>query len=205
MAPVDLFSMFNIPRNKKIIGIVGRIEEYKGHEDLLTAISLLSTDYQDRIQVVFVGKGEVQYVSKLVHYAKFLQIKSEVLVAGYIDGNIFEVISNFNLLCSLTRNFEGFGLTIAEAMVSGVPVLATKVGGVIEFVDNNNATLIEPSDVSGIYEFLESFLKDDSLYLRKAEMARKNIGQFSSEKMSMNFHRHIKSKIFFNSARVGIE
>ena len=46
---------------------------------------------------------------------------------------------------SLTKDFEGFGLTLAEALSVKTPVLSTKVGGVIEFL-NKNSTLIDANN-----------------------------------------------------------
>ena len=44
---------------------------------------------------------------------------------------------------SLTRDYEGFGLTIGESMVAGTPVIATDVGAVKEFLNHKNGTLIK--------------------------------------------------------------
>ena len=66
----------------------------------------------------------------------------------YIDSK--KIILSLDLFLSLTISFEGFGLSIAEAMSVGTPILATDVGAVNEFFDNNCGKLIKFSQIEEI-------------------------------------------------------
>ena len=87
-----------------------------------------------------------------------LRLKKYVKIVKYINKDSLLIIKNFYLLFSLTRDFEGFGYSIAEALYLGVPVVSTKVGGVTEFLNTKNATLIKPKDINSIKKILVEFL-----------------------------------------------
>ena len=57
-----------------------------------------------------------------------LRIKNNFYFTGFINKDSREIISNYDLLISPTREFEGFGLSIAESLFVQVPVISTKVG-----------------------------------------------------------------------------
>ena len=59
----------------------------------------------------------------------------------------------------MTKDYEGFGLSIAEAMSSNVPVIATNVGAVSEFCNNENSTLIKPNSAKDLTKSLNDFIK----------------------------------------------
>jgi mannosyltransferase len=87
------------------------------------------------------------------------------------------------MLCVVTKDFEGFGLTIAEAMLCNVPVLTTKVGAIPEFVFDEIASIVNPESPHQIYNYLAEFTKDSKLFKKKADIASKYIQKFSPERM----------------------
>jgi len=89
----------------------------------------------------------------------------------------------------LTKDFEGFGLTIAEAMFARTPVIATAVGAVPEFVNDGIASLVHPESPADICEVLVDFLVDSNKFLDRADKAEKHIQKFSGENMSRQYHR----------------
>jgi glycosyltransferase involved in cell wall biosynthesis len=89
----------------------------------------------------------------------------------------------------LTRDFEGFGYSLAEALYVGTPVVSTKVGGICEFLDHSNAKLIKPMNIKAISKSLESFISKRKKWKRKT-LSGKNliIKSFNSEIMSKKFY-----------------
>ena len=71
--------------------------------------------------------------------------KNTIFLRGYVDKKIDEIIIEFDLTMSLTRSFEGFGLSIAESIVSEVPVIVTDVGAIREYLNNDLCEIIDPS------------------------------------------------------------
>ncbi|MCW7482124.1 glycosyltransferase family 4 protein [Leptospira kanakyensis] len=189
---VHLRNDFGIEKEDVVIGMVGRVERYKGHEDLLFALSDLDSELSTKIKVIIVGSYEEAEKKRLLNIGKVLSVKSEIFFTGYLDVNIQEIIRQFDLLAMLTKDFEGFGLTIAEAMVVETPVLATCVGGVSEFTDNDSINLIPPESPDSIRLFLEGYFKNRKVILSKVKNAKKNIRNFSADSMSKKFYNLIK-------------
>ena len=95
------------------------------------------------------------------------------------------------MMISLTRTFEGFGLSIAEAMSIGTPVLATNVGAIPEYLDESNSRLIEPGNPNQVLEALNDFLKNKEIWHQRAERAKNTINKkFTSEIMAKNYYNH---------------
>ena len=121
--------------------------------------------------------------------ANTLGLEDKVVIPGYIDGDSIQLISQLNILLMLTKDFEGFGLTIAEAMIAGVPVIATKVGAVQEFVNNEVGYLVPPESPSDIARALTAYLNNPGDFKLRAKKAKKHIERFSGAKMSNQYCR----------------
>ena len=78
------------------------------------------------------------YIKKKL--SKFIVFKK------YLNEDSKTIIQNFDILVSLTRDFEGFGYSLAEAMANSVPVISTNVGGSKEFLNKKNANIVKPYD-----------------------------------------------------------
>lgn len=125
----SLNSIFNII-------IIGRLEcETKGQDLILDALHILKTEYSlTNIHVDFFGDGnsEQKLRDMVINYelsnqVSFLGIKSR----EYIYNNL----KNYDLLIQPSR-FEGFGLTVAEAISAEIPVLVSANDGPMEIIDN---------------------------------------------------------------------
>lgn len=180
---VNLREEYKISKRQILIGIVGRVEKYKGHEDLIYAYSLLSKEEQKKIQLIFIGNGHNLEIKRLKKIQNALNLKIPIVFTGYIEGEAKSIIEQMDMLCMVTKDFEGFGLTIGEAMLSDVPVLVTRVGAIPEFVFDEIASIVEPESPEQICSVIEAFVNDSSLFKIKATKARSYIKQFSPEKM----------------------
>lgn len=182
--PVEnLREEYKISKRQILIGIVGRVEKYKGHEDLIFAYSLLSKEEQRKIQLIFIGSGHNLEIKRLNKLQNSLNLQIPIVFTGYIEGESKSIIEQMDMLCMVTKDFEGFGLTIGEAMLSDVPVLVTRVGAIPEFVSDEIASIVEPESPEQICSVIEAFMNDSSLFRIKATKARSYIKQFSPEKM----------------------
>ena len=92
------------------------------------------------------------------------------------------------MLISLTRDFEGFGYSIAEALYVKTPVIATKVGGIPEYLNNKNATLINPKSSNELIKAISNFYHFESEFKKKTIKGKELIiEKFNSENMSLKF------------------
>jgi glycosyltransferase involved in cell wall biosynthesis len=184
-----------IKNTKKIvIGMLGRIEKYKGHDILIKAFSMLEEKKKNQIEIKIGGsyskKEEMNYILRLI---KNKGIKTNIKFLGHIKENEVEnFYRSLDIFCMLTRDFEGFGLTILEAMNHGVPVLTTKVGGVGEFTNKNLVTYINRPYPISLNKNLNKFIKNRDPFLKKAINAKKNINKFSVKEMNKNYEKVFK-------------
>ena len=150
---------YGIPKEKAIVGIVGRLDPVKGHKDFLCAAAKVLTVFPETCFVI-VGDGELRLqLDQLVHE---LGITDDVMFLGHCQ-DVLEIISLFDLLvaCSLS---EGFSLAIAEAMAQGKPVVATEVGGIPEIVEDGKHGVLVPANMPGkLAEAIIAVLNDESL------------------------------------------
>jgi glycosyltransferase involved in cell wall biosynthesis len=183
---------YNIPMDSFIVGMVGRIDRYKGQEDLLIALSELPDQIRNNYTAVFVGTdGGSGETKRLKYLSEKLNVSKQIVFTGFIEGEIKNVISNFNILAMLTKDFEGFGLTIGEAMVCNVPVICTDVGAVREFVDDQVAWIIPPEDPSSLASLLIRYHDSKSIFKKKSESAKIHIKKWNAKVMVKRFYRII--------------
>lgn len=189
---VVLRNEFNIAGNKILLGMVGRIERYKGHEDLLLALDELPPAEKERFVALFIGTGDDVEVARLKRMADQLGLANQVMFTGYLQGDPVRLIAQLDLLLMLTKDFEGFGLTIAEAMFAKTPVVATSVGAIPEYVHEGVASLVHPESPSDIRNVLLDYLADSKKFLDRADMAERHIQKFSGADMSRQYYRLLR-------------
>jgi glycosyltransferase involved in cell wall biosynthesis len=193
-----LHSTISIDNKKIRLGMLSRMEENKGFSDLLTAFSLLEKKIQDNFAILIVGKHNKTTVEKLEKLANNLNIRDKVFFLDYVKIDSRKILSSFDLFFSLTKNFEGFGLSLAEAMSVGTPVVSTDVGAINEFLDENCGKIIKPGNINEISNAISDFYENREDWIKKAAHARKKINDyFSDYKMSENYKNYFLSK--FNS------
>lgn len=148
-----------IPEAVKVIGMVGRITFGKGPDVFVKVAEKISKIYKDCFFII-VGDGEErESIEKLI---KEKNLREKFLITGWVD-NVYEYINIFDIAMLLTR-WEGFGLAIAEYMISGKPIITTNVGAVPELINNNqNGILVDINDSDDIVNKLIKLLEDDKL------------------------------------------
>lgn len=134
---------------KRIILTVGRLSKEKGQADLLQAYARLCERAAGQFHLVIVGEGPER--GELERLRDRLGLSGSVTLAGQqSDVRRFYDIADLFILPS---HSEGSPNVLLEAMASGVPVVATKVGGVPEMAtDEEDALLVERSDHTAMAE-----------------------------------------------------
>lgn len=151
--PVSFPSKQEFEKSEKFnIVYIGRLEKVKNVETLVKAFSKIQNN---KIQLTIVGDGrEMDNLQNLVNE---LKITDAVLFEGF-QNNIGKYLSAADLYV-LPSYSEGFGIAAVEAMFLKVPVLATNVGGIPEFIkDGENGWLFDPNSVEDLVEKLTNIL-----------------------------------------------
>lgn len=158
--PVDILKAHSI--NTPYILSVARLVERKGIDDLIRAFAALSrTD----IQLVIAGDGpEMASLTTLAKEfavpVKFVgNISNEELHTLYANAQLFALTPK-----ELPEDYEGFGIVYMEAACFGLPVVATRTGGVAGAVlDGQTGILATQGDIPSITEALQKLLSDPIL------------------------------------------
>lgn len=180
--------ILNSKRNKIKIGMLSRIEKYKGHEDMIDGIYMLPLNIKKKFLVFFIGKGEKKFVYHLKKKIIERGLKNQIIFVDYINIDSRIILKNLDLLISLTRDFENFGYSLAESMLVGTPVLATNVGGIKEYLNKKNSCLIKPKDTKKLSKSLVNFYYNRRLWKKRTVLGSNLIKKkFNSNIMSKNF------------------
>ncbi len=175
------------------IGILSRIEEYKGHLDLIYAFSDLTKKEKEKFKVFLIGNGSDKFVNRLKNLIFDKELNKYFKIINFINEESFTIFRNLDLTLSLTKDFEGFGYSIAESLYAETPVISTDVGGVSEYLNNEVANVIKSEEKGKITMLLRDFLINKKAWKKKAKLGKKLIiNHFNSEKMSKEFLKVLK-------------
>jgi N-acetyl-alpha-D-glucosaminyl L-malate synthase BshA len=134
-----------------------------------------------RARLVLVGDGpDLAKVSRL---AQDLKLGQDVVALGEQD-QVVPLLSVADLFL-LPSQQESFGLAALEAMACGVPVIASRVGGLPEVIDDGvDGYLKDPEDLQGMAEQALTVLGDAKLHERLAAAARRKVEEkFSADRV----------------------
>ena len=166
------------------IGMISRITPLKGHADFIKAVSL-AVRHIPQLKVIIVGDApKEKYREDLELLTRRLGLATTIeFLAAQQD--ISSIMSQMDVLVSSTVVPEAFGRVIIEAQASGVPVVATRVGGVVDIIDDeDNGLLCLPLNPYDMADKILRLYRDRGLWERLALKGRKNVeDNFDLEKM----------------------
>lgn len=167
------------PRDS-VIGIVSKLWEGKGHATLIHAFREIKKE-MDQAKLVIVGEGYLY--EDLVALVDRLGLKDSVLFTGF-QMDVFEMIATFDV-AALPSFFEGMGRVLLEAMAMEKPVVASRVGGIPDLVEDGvNGFLVNPGKIQELREGLLRVLRDKKLARKLGKQGRKKTtDRFSAEIM----------------------
>ena len=119
--------------NEKIILFMGRLVYEKGVQNLIAAMPKVLASYHDA-KLVIAGKGGM--LDELRAQADYLGISNKVYFAGYMNGKDVERMYKAADIAVFPSTYEPFGIVALEAMLAGIPVVVSDVGGLNEIVDH---------------------------------------------------------------------
>ena len=160
-----------------VVGYIGRLDTQKGLDTLVDAVAAL-----DGVTLVLVGDGPQRVA--LEERARALALDGRFFVTGWIT-DARRHLPSFDVF-ALPSRFEGFPLVLLEAMLAGVPAVATPVGSVPESVlDGETGLLVPPDDAAELASALRRLLGDDELRTRMGATGRELVRRwFSAENMA---------------------
>lgn len=167
-----------------VIGTVGRLDPVKDHASLLQGFESI-TRAQQPAYLLVVGDGPIR--GEIQAQAHRLGIADKVKFLG--ERNDIPLVLQALDAFALTSVAEGISNTILEAMASGLPVIATRVGGNPELVEHGRTgQVVEPRDVLALTQAIRSYLSDTKMRCAHGANARERVQQnFSLERMAAQY------------------
>lgn len=184
---------FKVKKGIFKIGMLSRIEDYKGQLNMVYSFSKLSDKEKEKFKVFFIGNGNPIFIRKINNVISLNNLTKYFQIINYLKIDSYTILNNFDITVSLTKDFEGFGYSIAESLFVKTPVISTNVGGTKEILNNKVANIVKPNDNLGVVKSLRDFLLRKNKWKNKAKHGRKRIIKyFNSEKMSIDFLRNFR-------------
>lgn len=153
---------------------VGKLVENKGVHILIEAFARLMNQYKDCCKLIVVGSGEEK--AKLEDLTLKRGIQRHVKFEGYIDdmNTLLAFYRQSDVLVVPSIKAEGFPRVIEEAMVCGLPVICSRLGGMKEGLDEDDVIFVTPGRVDDLYTALHT-VATDKIYrdrLRKKSLEK---------------------------------
>jgi lipopolysaccharide heptosyltransferase II len=167
----------SMPKKEYTIGVIGRITPIKGHIYFIRAISKV-VRLMPNIKILIIGDAPAskpKYRQELEVLIRRLSLTKYISFLG-ICHNIPEKMKKLDLLVMPSIGEETFGRVIVEAQASGVPVIASRIGGIVDLIkDGENGILTAPRDWSGLSEAIIRVLKDRDFRQRLSRKGRSGV------------------------------
>lgn len=168
-----------------VVGSVGRFDPVKNMTGLVIAFSKLKEQERIKSKLLLVGDGPE--LPGIVALVKDLELKPRVVFTG-MSADIPKWLSAMDVYVQ-PSHFEGVPNSVLEAMAAGLPVIATRVGGVPEIVaDRETGFLVPSNNQESLTRAIESLVKDLEKGRQMGTCGRRRVTSlFSIEKMAKEY------------------
>lgn len=158
---------------------VGGYHWHKNVEGMVGGIARARAEGTD-ISLVWAGQLSQTHRDLIMSTATSAGIPNAVRLIGYASDEQISVLYRCAVAHTLLSRFEGFGLTVIEAMASGCPVVTTKAGSLAE-IAGDAAITVDPEDVAGIGAALTRLATDAEYHREFAQRGRARAPEFDLE------------------------
>jgi len=183
----------HIDNGSKIILFIGRIEINKGIIELISAFKKLNRFLKARLLIIGEKSNE-----KIVERT-LIKNKSDkrIIILKRIENKMIPQYINMSSLLVLPSYHEGLPMVVCEAMSCGKPVIATKVGGILEVLkDNVNGLIVPAKDINALANAMEKIINNKALRIKMGKVARKQIKHKSNIEKNCRILKKLYEKLF---------
>ena len=192
---------WGVGNSEKVLGIVGRVDPQKDHENLILAVSLLSEEQKNNIKVLCVGHDTDEQIAHLRLKCEQLGLKQKVIWVAK-QHNINKIFNAIDVLVSAS-NAEGFSNVIAEALAVGVPCVATDVGDSKQIISEFGG-VAPPKNPQALSQAIAAVLENIDLFTEEFRVSARSyiLETFSIAKLSQETERLLQQLISNNRTDV---
>jgi glycosyltransferase involved in cell wall biosynthesis len=172
--------LLQIPDGALVITVIANLIAYKGHRDLIAALALIKDQLPRPWRLLAIGRDD-GIGADLKAQAQSLGIADNIMWLGE-RGDVDELLSSSDLFI-LPSHQEGFSNALLEAMATGLPVVATAVGGNSDaVVDGETGSLVPVHDPQALAAAILRLAQEPGLRASFGEAGRRRVEQrFSLE------------------------
>ncbi len=166
--------------DEPIVGIIARLSSVKGHDVLIEAMKKVVAEFP-KAKLLVVGEGSLE--KKFKSMVEAFKLSENVCFYPVVNQSL-EMLSLFDVFVMPSRQ-EGLGLSVMEAQAAGLPVVASKVGGLPTLIDDGvTGLLVPPENPDVLAEAILLLLRNKDKAREMGERARSFIQkEFSAERM----------------------
>ncbi len=177
-----------IPDKKFVVSFFGRFSEEKHPEFFVELAKGLREDRD----LFFIAAGQGPLLEPIQSLLNEYRLHDTVLLPGIVDTKVFLAFSDVVVLPS---KIDGRPNIVLESLSMGVPVIATKVGGVPELItDGETGFLCEVEDIECFIKKILSLKNNPDYHFRMKERARKYaVSHFDVRRMNITYHQLFES------------
>ena len=194
--PAEMRQTLGLPPDGPLIGIVGRLQRWKGIHTLIAALPLLLQSRPDARVVVVGGKHDLEpdYPALLEAQIAADGLQQRVLMAG-AQTHIPEWMQAMDVVIHASDR-EPFGIVVLEAMALGKPLVAGAEGGPREIItDGVNGLLASYGDAPALAQAITRYLDDPAWAREVGKQARVRAHDFSTARYARNVIEAVQSLI----------
>lgn len=160
---------------------VGRFQSVKNHRGLVEAFEIFNRKYPDS-ELHLIGDGETK---KQIEQLVFEKKLSNCVHFYGIQSNVHLYLNNMDVF-TLPSLYEGVPMSIVEAMGTGLPIVASRVGGIPDMLDDNCSMLVHP-DAELIANAFEAYYLNPNIREKHGKAVLNLVDKFSSKAMAVNY------------------
>lgn len=173
------YQELDLDPTQPVVGIIAALVPCKDHRNFLRAASMVLKRLP-QVQFLVVGEGKLR--ESLETLSNDLGLESKVKFLGFRE-DVVQILSILDLFV-LSSYLEGLCTSLLDAQAAGVPVVATKTGGIPEIIKNGlNGLLVPPQDPESLAKAIVKLLKDKKLAKQMSSCGKEMVREFSKEKM----------------------
>jgi glycosyltransferase involved in cell wall biosynthesis len=185
----------DIPASRAVIGIVGRLQPWKGQHRLLQALARLRERGLDVHGLIVGGDAyglSPEYAAGLRNLVADLGLDDRVTMTGHVP-DVARYVRAMDVLVSASVN-EPFGIVLLEGMAEGVPVVAVGDAGPLDIVEDGRTGVLVPSPAPEVLaDALEPLVRDPERRRALGEAGRDRfLRGFTAEAMAASIQRRLE-------------
>ncbi|MBX7231793.1 MAG: glycosyltransferase family 4 protein [Bdellovibrionales bacterium] len=197
-------SLFSATENQFVVGVIGRLDPQKGQLEFLQSACLVIKKYP---QVIFALIGNpnrdgLAYLEELKSFSRHQGLTDSVRFIPHLE-DVSSALASLDVFV-LPSYQETFGNVVVEAMASGVPIIATAAGGLLQMIDQNeNGLLVPPKDPAAMAEAIQKVIENRTF---SGLIARKSLGTVQKKYLQEKVLNQIEAvmqnpnqKVFFTN------